>query len=92
VRTIAKLHASAQLPALVSLRVVSRPYRLRAIDCAILPALRANSCPISCTLCVRAIHAALQLFCIASIARDMSQNASDNYAIDNAAKIPHLPA
>jgi hypothetical protein len=86
------LHARAQLPALVSLRVVSRWYRLRAINCAILPALRAIACPIACTLYVRTNYAALQRFCIASIARDMSQNASDNYAIDNAAKIPHLPA
>jgi hypothetical protein len=86
------LHARAQLPALVSLRFVSRLYRLRAINCAILAALRAIACPIACTLYVRTIYAALQLFCAASIARDMSQNASDNYAIDNAAKIPHLPA
>jgi hypothetical protein len=41
---------------------------------------------------VRTIHAALQLFCAASIAHDMSQNASCFYVIDNAAKIPRLPA
>jgi len=82
------LPARARLPALVSLRIVSRLYRLLAIDRAIFPALRAIACPIACTLCVRTIHAALQLFCAASIVRDMSQNASDNYAIDNAAKMP----
>jgi len=89
---MAQLPARAQLPALVLLRVVSRLYRLPAINRAILPALRAIARPISCTLYVRAIYAALQRFCAASIARDMSQNASDIYSIDNAAKIPHLPA
>jgi hypothetical protein len=89
---MAYLPARAQLPALVSLRAVSRLYRLPAINCAILPALRAIARPIACTLYVRTIYAAMQQFCAASIARDMSQNASDNYAIDNAAKIPHLPA
>jgi len=39
---------------------------------------------------VRTIYAAMQLFCAASIVRDMSQNASDNYAIDKAEKISHL--